>query len=100
MFNLEVENAVVNVMADGRCFFSCLYLASSNTSIRTDWYHQQRSSVGFPEASRQKLEQEHVYRFTIQVLKNALARAESDEILEVTQLFLFFVLEGGVTPIS
>ena len=93
MITLEVEKAVINVMADGRCFFSCLFLACAHDSVRRDWYQQKRSDVGFPDGSRQKLEQDYVYRFTIQVLKNAFARAESDEILERTQVFfaMFFV---------
>ena len=75
------EMVIINPMADGRCFWSCLYLWSSGGDIRNEWLHQERSSQGFPEESRRVVEKEVVHSFVSEIMKSALANPESEEIL-------------------
>ena len=47
----------INPSADGRCFFSCLYLHSASTDEKQLWANAERNAQGFPIASsRQKTE--------------------------------------------
>ncbi len=47
----------INPSADGRCFFSCLYLHSASTDEKKIWANTERNAQGFPiESSRQKTE--------------------------------------------
>ena len=76
-----LQDIVINPMADGRCFWSCLFLHSSSALIKRDWADQKRSEQGFPEPDRATAEKNSVYRFVNQILKVAALPSDSEQFL-------------------
>ena len=59
---------VINPMADGRCFWSCLYLLFANPKSKHEWLWYPRNEQGFPAGDRQKKEQALVLNFVASLL--------------------------------
>jgi len=68
-------------MADGRCFWSCLFLHCCDESAKATWFEQKRSEQGFPDEQRCVIEREAVYKFSSQMLQAAQDDAQSETIL-------------------
>ena len=61
---LLAEKLVINPMADGRCFWSCIYLALAGKDTKEEWQRVSRNEQGFPStADRIKKEQSAVFDF-------------------------------------
>lgn len=68
---------MINPPADGRCWWSCLYLHLGSTATRMQWFEQARSQQGFPDATRLAEETQVVYRFAMGIVKAALQSADA-----------------------
>ena len=55
-------NQIVNVMADGRCFFSCCFLWSNGISEQRQWLEVVRNQCGFPTAVARMKHEDDVVR--------------------------------------
>lgn len=70
---------IVNVMADGRCFWSCLYLSFCTDATRASWHEVGRNATGFPSTvKRISLEQQDVYRFVAALLHGQIHHADQE----------------------
>ena len=73
---------IINPMADGRCFWSCLFLHQQDSAVRSDWRLQARNEQGFPEdAARKTHERKEVEVFGGQILEDGLQSSQCDQML-------------------
>ena len=63
MYLRQDMKTIINPMADGRCFWSALYLCFASERTRAAWAAETRSAGGFPSVGRIKVEQRAVFRF-------------------------------------
>ena len=59
----ESSVVCINPMADGRCFWTCLYLKTAPETEKGEWLAESRTLQGFPGNDRQKFEKELVAQF-------------------------------------
>lgn len=54
------HNIEINPQADGRCFWSCIYIHHASLQEKREWAYAERNNQGFPLAKeRQKMEDIH-----------------------------------------
>lgn len=75
----ESQGTLVNVMADGRCFWSACYVASRGKQEQAEWLAIARNRSGFPiETARQKYEDTTVAAWFAEVLGHAATQHAGD----------------------
>ena len=85
---ISEKQYIINVSADGRCFFSCCFLCIKGTSEQQQWLSIQRNQCGFPlDSQRMKHEDTCVSQWFLEFVDDqARNMAGNDERLTRLQI--------------
>ena len=88
---------IIEVPADGRCFFSCVYLQlEASEAEREEWYSTQRNATGFALDSKSLEREDYVVYMWFRKWLDENAHLESKDPMynQVMQMFMHYQTPG------